>query len=263
MKADSPTILFDEARLAAAREALRTGTGSGVRIAVLDSGVETAHAALRGIQLNDDVAFERDGSFMKVVEGTGDAMGHGTGVAWIIRSLAPEAEIGSFRVLDGDLKSRTTIVWEAARAAMQRGYHILNCSFGCIGDPRFVMPYKEWTDEAYTRGVHIVAACNNDDAATREWPGWFPSVITVNLASMDEGVWRHREGSLVEFTAHGHDVRVPWRDGGWKVVTGSSYAAPRLTGWLARLLSVCPELRVDEAKALLRRLAATTPCARE
>lgn len=246
---------FDEGQLSKARAALRAGTGKGVRIAVLDSGIETAHEAMQGMRLADDVAFEREGPFLKQVEASGDAMGHGTGVAWIIRSIAPEAEIGSFRVLDGDLKSRTTIVWEAARAAMQRGYHILNCSFGCIGDPRFVMPYKEWTDEAYTRGVHVVAACNNDDAATREWPGWFPSVITVNLAAMSEREWRYREGSLVEFAAHGHEVRVPWKGGGWKVVTGSSFAAPRLSGWLARLLSVWPELDTDQAKALLKQLA--------
>lgn len=248
-------LLFDADQLRRASEALRAGTGRGVRIAVLDSGVETSHEAMEGLRLFDEVAFERDGPFLKRVDGGGDAMGHGTGVAWLIRSIAPEAEIGSFRVLDGDLKSRTSIVWEAARVAMQRGYHILNCSFGCIGDPRYVMPYKEWTDDAYVRGVHVVAACNNEDAAMREWPGWFPNVITVNLASMDPDVWRRRPGSLVDFAAHGHEVRVPWKGGGWKVVTGSSYAAPRMSGWLARLLSGCPDLRVDEAKALLWRLA--------
>lgn len=237
---------------------LQHATGKGVRIAILDSGVEVTHPALAGLALRDDVTFAREGSFLKVTEGGGDAMGHGTAIAWIIRSLAPEAEIGSFRVLDGDLRSRTTIIWEAARLAMQRGYHILNCSFGSPGEARFVMPYKEWTDEAYLRRTHLVAACSNEDANLREWPGWFPTAITVNLADLPDQPWAHRPGSMVEFLAHGHQVRVPWQ-GGWKVVTGSSFAAPRVTGWLARLLSLRPDLSVESAKELMRTLAPPLP----
>lgn len=247
--------IVSESTLQSAAQALRGLRGAGVRVAVLDSGVDTAHEALSGLRLRDDIAFERDGSFLKEKPGEGDAMGHGTAVAWLIHSLAPEAEIGSFRILDADLKSRAALVWQAARLAVEKGYHILNCSFGTPGDARFVMPYKEWLDHAYLKGVHVVAACNNHDCDTPEWPGWFPTVITVNLASMRPDAWGRREGSLVEFTAHGHDVRVPWRDGGWRVVTGSSYAAPRLSGWLACLLQAYPGLSIEEARALMRGLA--------
>lgn len=250
-----PDSWIASTQLEEVRAALAAADGSAVRVAVLDSGIETTHPDLAGLKLADDVAFERDGSFLRVVETSGDAMGHGTAIASIIRSIAPQVQIGSFRVLDGDLKSRSTIVWEAARHAIERGYDILNCSFGSPGDARFVMPYKEWTDLAYLRNVHIVAGCNNHDASVREWPGWFPTVVTVNLASLPPDVWQRRGGSLVEFSAHGHDVRVPWKGGGWRVVSGSSYAAPRLTGWLARLVSAYPGISVAEAKALLRRLA--------
>ena len=181
-----------------ARAALAASDGTGVRVAVLDSGIDTTHPDLAGLTLTDDTAFQIDGSFLRAVANTtGDAMGHGTAIAWIIRSIAPKAEIGSFRVLDGDLKSRSTIVWEAARHAIERGYHILNCSFGSPGDARFVMPYKEWTDLAYLRNVHIVAGCNNHDVTVREWPGWFPTVVTVNLASLPPDIWQRRAGSLV------------------------------------------------------------------
>ncbi len=229
-------------------------TGKGVRIAILDSGVDLTHPALDGLRLRDDVAFERDGQFLKITEGGGDVIGHGTAIAWIIRSLAPEVEIGSFRVLDGDLRSRATIIWEAARLAIQRGYQILNCSFGSPGEARFVMPYKEWTDEAYLRRTHIVAACSNEDANLREWPGWFPTVLTVNLADLPLDVWKHRPDNMVEFLAHGLNVRVPWQSG-WKVVTGSSFAAPRVTAALARLLSIRPDLSVESAKEMMRDLA--------
>lgn len=230
-------------------------TGKGVRIAVLDSGIDTTHPALQGLRLTDDVSFERDGPFLKAVEASGDAIGHGTAIAWIIRSLAPEAEIGSFRVLDGDLRGRTSVIWEAAKLAVQRGYHILNCSFGSPGEARFVMPYKEWTDEAYLRRAHVVAACSNEDSNQREWPGWFPTVLTVNLADMPADTWNHRPGIMVEFLAHGFNVRVPWQ-GGWKVVTGSSFAAPRVTAWLARLLEAHPGITIETAKQMMREMAA-------
>lgn len=248
--------LFSSADLQAAKAALQNGGGAGVKIAILDSGVNTEHPALEGLRLTDDVRFEPDGPFLKVQPGAGDAIGHGTAIAWLIRSLAPEAELGSFRVLDGELRSRSTVVWEAARLAIKRGYQILNYSFGCEGEARLVMPFKEWTDEAYLARVHVVAACNNDDASFREWPGWFPSVITVNLASLADDAFLHRPVGMVEFAANGHDVKLPWLEG-WKRVTCSSFAAPRVIAWLARLLSQRPGLSVEEAKELLRRLASS------
>ena len=62
-------------------------TGKGVRIAVLDSGIDTTHPALQGLHLTDDVSFERDGPFLKAVETSGDVIGHGTAITWIIRRL--------------------------------------------------------------------------------------------------------------------------------------------------------------------------------
>ncbi|HCN27359.1 MAG TPA: alkaline serine protease [Verrucomicrobiales bacterium] len=249
------SYFHDEEALARTAIALGASSGAGVRVAILDSGVDTAHPALEGLSLADDVMFEAGGNFLESKAGNGDAIGHGTAIAWIIRRLAPCAEIGSFRVLDGALRSRSTVIWEAARLALERGYQILNCSFGSPGEARFVMPYKEWTDAAYLSRAHIVAACSNDDAGLREWPGWFPTVLTVNLAALDHDGWEHRTGAgMVEFAARGFEVTVPWQ-GGWKKVTGSSFAAPVVSAWLARLVSLQPDLSVEQAKELMRRLA--------
>ncbi len=81
---------------------------------------------------------------------TSTGMGHA--VASIIHSMAPEAEIGSFRVLDARNLSRTAIIQAGIYEAFRRGYQIVNCSFGCKGLPRYVMPHKRWIDEAYVRG---------------------------------------------------------------------------------------------------------------
>jgi subtilisin len=63
-------------------------------------------------------------------------------------------------------------------------------------------------------------------------------------------------GQLVEFAALGEDIEVAWTGGGRKKVTGSSFAAPHISGLLARLLSGCPTLTPLQAKSLLHTLAA-------
>jgi len=240
-----------------AADDIRRGTGKGVKIAVIDSGVETSHADLAGLQLSDDVAVVEEDITLKAVAGGGlDLFGHGTAIASIIRKLAPEAQIGSFRVLGERLQSRTAIIREGVRQALDRGYNILNCSFGCRGEEQFIMKYKDWVDEAYLNGVHVVAACNNDDFSLPEWPGFFTSVITVNMAVTTElEAFYYRPGLLVEFAAAGVDVDVAWKNGGRRNACGSSYAAPRVAAMLARLLSVRPNLPPAEAKALLQQLA--------
>jgi subtilisin len=158
-------------------------------------------------------------------------------------------------VLGEALSARTSIILEGARMAIDLGYDILNCSLGC-GVPEHVLKYKSWVDEAYLRGVHVVAACNNHDFARPEWPGFFTSVLTVNMArTAEDNDLFYKPGHLVEFSARGVDVEVPWLDGEMKKVTGSSFAAPRVTGMLACLLSEVPKMSPLQAKALFHRLA--------
>ena len=238
------------------RAALREGDGAGVRIAVLDTGVEVSHPALRGLALRDDVILEGDGPRVSISDGAGvDAYGHGTAIAGIIRKIAPRVEIGSFRVLGSDLASRSAIIAAGARLAMERGYHILNCSFGCRGDAAFVLSFKDWVDEAYLRRVHVVSACSNVDIDRREWPSHFPTVVSVNMARTDAGVFFHLPGHLVEFATGGQGVQAPWIGGGMKTVTGSSYAAPVMTALLARMLSQSGAMHPVIAKSVLRELA--------
>ncbi len=200
-----PWITPDEA-VAAVRE----GDGAGVRIAVIDSGIEADHPKLGKMSLLDSLGIVEEDGRIAVRSGEGfDVYGHGTAVASIIHSIAPAAEIGSFRVLDARNLSRTAIIQAGVYEAFQRGYHILNCSFGCKGLPRFVMPHKQWIDEAYVRGVHVVAACNNIDPREPEWPAHFASVIGVGIASPEENIGErepgfvHLAGELVEFAAAG------------------------------------------------------------
>ncbi len=248
---------------ARARSALKKGRGQGVRVAVIDSGVESSHPSLGGITLADDVAIvqQDDGLILEPGEGR-DVFGHGTAVAWSVLQTAPECEIGSFRVLDGRNLSKSHAVCRAALLAIERGYHIINCSIGA-GIKEQVLMYKDWVDRAYLAGVHVVAACNNLDFRKLEWPGHFSSVITVNMLRADhqDALYRNHGGSLVEFAAHGVGVRVPWKGGITIETTGSSFAAPRAAGLLARLLSLRPDARANplQVKAVLQAVAEPWP----
>ena len=243
-------------RTEAASDALRHGDGNGVRIAVLDTGIEASHPAFRNLTLVDDVILVGDGPRVRVSDGQGeDAYGHGTAVAGIIHELAPRAAIGSFRVLGADLASRTSIIAAGARLAMERGYDILNCSFGCRGDAAYVLPFKDWVDEAYLQKVHIVSACSNVDIDRREWPSHFPTVVSVNMARTGPGIFHHLPGHLVEFATGGQGVEAPWLAGSLRTVTGSSYAAPVMAALLARMLSRTGPMHPVLAKAMLRELA--------
>jgi subtilisin family serine protease len=245
--------------------AIDRGRGRGIKVAVIDSGIELSHPSLHHIRLIDDVAFEQnEQGVVRRTAGWGiDAYGHGTAVASVILRAAPEVQLGSFRVLDSKLGSKYPIIEEAARIAIERGYHIINCSFGSKARLETIRHFKSWIDYAYKQGVHVVSACNNDYFRQAEWPGFFPSVITVNMAktlgdelflrwdASEHGEVRH----LVEFAARGVDLEIPWKDHRVARHSGSSFAAPHVAGLLARLLSIHPRIKPLVAKSLLQEVA--------
>jgi len=238
--------------------ALLHGDGAGVKIAVIDSGIEVSHQALAGLTLADDLMFVKSGQQLTIAEGKGiDRYGHGTAIASIIRKVAPAASIGSFQAFNHDLKSTSVVIALAAREAIRRGYNVLSCSFGCSGVKDYIMLHKDWVDEAYINGVHIVSACNNQNVSIKEWPSYFPSVISVNMARVaDTSLVLRRAGRMVEFAAQGTDLELPWLGGTIKRgESGSSYAAPVVAALVARLLGRHPNVSPLAAKALLQQIA--------
>lgn len=237
------------------------GEGEHVKVAVIDSGVEIGHPHFEGRKLADDLLIRESDQILEIDAGIGDGFGHGTAVAGVIHSTAPKCTIGSFRVINADsrIAHNKSLVAEkiaiAAQEAIRRGYHVLNCSFG---DPDFqnIKRHKDWIDLAYVKGVHVVAACNNQNFNKPEYPGYFSSVISVNMSRGEaDRSFYFLPNHLVEFASAGVWVKVPWKGGGISEQIGSSYAAPRLAGILARMLSIQPDLSPTEAKAVLHHLA--------
>ncbi|MHA3704733.1 S8 family serine peptidase [Jatrophihabitans sp. YIM 134969] len=230
-------------------------TGAGVRVAVVDSGIDLDHPRVGGpSHPGAALRWDREEQRPVVEPGPhGDLFGHGTACADIIRRAAPEAEIMSVRVLGERLTGKGQVFAEGLRWAVDHGARVLNLSLS-TGRRDFYGLFHEVADAAYFAGAVIVCAMNNVPAET--YPGQFASVVSVAAApSGDPFTVFANPSPPADFGAPGIDVDVAWAGGGTIVSTGNSFAAPHVTGLIARLLSKHPELTPYEVKAVLRAVA--------
>ena len=229
------------------------GSGRGVRVAVIDSGVDADHPAVAGRVHAYVGAGGPTGDLVVQAVPHDDAFGHGTACAGIILSLAPECEIYSIKVLGQDLKGRGAAFVAALRWAIDNGMHICNLSLGST-KPDFSGLLHELADLAYFRNVMLVSAANN--LSIPSFPSVYASVISVaSHSQQDPYCFYYNPHPPVEFGALGVDVRVAWKQQGWVTTTGNSFAAPHITGIVARILSRYPGLTPFEVKTILRATA--------
>jgi len=227
-------------------------TGKGVRVAVIDSGVDAEHPAVGG--RIEYAAVVEEGETMRIDTAPhGDDFGHGTACAGIIRSLAPECELTSVKVLGGGLSGRGTVFAAGLRWAIENGMHVCNLSLGTT-KREFYAVLHELVDDAYFRNVMLVAAANNMPMTS--YPSTYAALISVASHDVREPeLFYVNPEPPVEFGAFGIDVHVAWLDGGWITATGNSFATPHITGLVTRLLGKHPGLTVVQVKAILRALA--------
>jgi subtilisin len=229
-------------------------TGRGVKVAVIDSGIDADHPAIGGAiagyvnvgQGPEGIEFDQTPH--------DDAFGHGTACAGIIRSLAPDVELYSVKVLHGRTPSSGHVFSAGLQWAIQNGMHVCNLSLGTTKRD-FYAVLHELVDEAYFRNTMLVTAANNKSMPS--FPSVYASVIAVGAHGVQEPeLFYYNPRPPVEFGALGIGVRVAWRDGGWLTATGNSFAAPHIAGQVARLLSKHPGLTVFHVKMILRALSA-------
>jgi subtilisin family serine protease len=243
--------LMDIGRL---REAFSTGRGQGVRVALLDTGVDGGHPALAGrIRGQIDVVTDRAGSRC-VRADPKDPVGHGTACAGIILQLAPEAEVTSVRVIGAEARGTGEQLVAGLGFALREGFDIINMSLGTT-DGRISARLSALADQAFYQGQIIVAAANNQGQVA--FPAHFSSVLSVSMEGFeDPETLRYDWGKVIEVAARGVSVEAPAPGGSTQLFTGTSFACPHVSGLLARVRSVYPGLAAFEARFLLSLVAA-------
>ena len=224
--------------------------GSGVRVAIVDSGVERDHPAVGG-RLVSSLRVEPTDEDPIVVEDPDaiDVVGHGTACAGIIHALAPAAELISVRVLGPDNRGKGTNFAAGLIWAIENGVTVVNLSLSSRSEELFGL-FHELTDEAYFGNVLLVSAANNVPGPS--YPSLFSSVVSVAAHDVaDPWSWFYKPRPPVVFGAHGLDVDVAWRDGGRTVATGNSFAAPHIAGIAALIRSKHPTATPFEVKSML------------
>jgi subtilisin family serine protease len=233
-----------------------SATGAGVRVAVIDSGIDASHPQLapRGVQGGAVVTLDRMTEQAVVKEEPhGDAFGHGTACAAIIRSLAPECELYSVRVLSAQLSGKGPVFVAGLRWAIEAGMHVVNLSLG-TGKRDYFAELHELVDEAYFKNMMLVTAANNMPQAS--YPSLYSSVFSVAAhEGRDPLEFFYNPAPPVEFGAPGIDIDVAWRDGGVIRASGNSFAAPHIAGIITRVLSQHPGMTPFQMKTVLHALA--------
>jgi subtilisin family serine protease len=242
--------------------AFGTSTGAGVRVAVVDSGIEDGHPLVGAVQ--GGVGLSLDPATGEVVADDhthDDIVGHGTACAGVIRRLAPDCELLSVRVLGDSLTGRGPVFAAGLQWALEAGAQVVNCSLS-TGRADYAAVFHDVVDAAAHRGVIVVCAVNN--VAGTSLPATFASVISVAAhEGTDPNCWYANPDPPVDFGAPGIEVEVAWRGGGTIVTTGNSFAAPHISGHVARLLGRHPGLTAYEVKTILRACAANATATRD
>jgi len=156
--------------------ALGGATGKGVRVCILDSGIETGHPRVGAV--DGAVAFRRgkDDEIELEEDTEGDLCGHGTACAGIVRQLAPECGLHSARVLGAGFKGSGPVLLEGLRWAVDQGFEVINMSLSTT-KRQFAELLHELADTAYFRRTVLVASAHNMPVESYPWR--FSSVISV------------------------------------------------------------------------------------
>jgi Subtilase family len=226
-------------------------TGRGIRIAVIDTGIDADHPDLQGA----------------IIE-TFDAIGskdprpdmHGTAIAGIIRAhglvmgVAPDATLLAARAFEtaprrGLPESTSFILLRALDWSVRHGANIVNLSFSGDRDPAM----QRVVAEAARRNVILVAAAGNGGPkAAPSYPAAYPQVIAVTAHDSADHLYIHaNRGAYIAVAAPGVDILVPILKHGHMFMSGTSMSSAYVSGIMALLLERAPNLSAEDAARIL------------
>jgi subtilisin family serine protease len=209
--------------------------GNGIRVCIVDSGIDGAHPLVAPVQEVMTVVFDDDANPGIAPAEPVDPAGHGTACASIIRSMAPNVSLSSMRVLTDSIAGTGRALLAGLEWAIDEGFDVINLSLS-TRKPEFVPALHDLADRAYFRRSVLVVSAHN--SPIRSFPWSFASVISVASHDQDDPFLHYYNPSPpVEFYANGIGVSVAWPGGGQTRSSGNSFATPHITALCALILS--------------------------
>jgi len=247
---------------------------NNVVVAVIDTGVNLTHQDLQGnLWRNPNPTFGDIGGASFVGGGQSgnptDDNGHGTHVAGIIGAVgnnglnitgvAWRVQIMAVKVFPATGSGSVSDIARGVNYAIQNGAHIINASYGALGNSGFSQTELEAITAARNAGILFVAAAGNS-SANMDISRFFPAnhaldnIVTVgNSGRRDELAQSSNFGSAVDIFAPGTEIvsLSHANDTGRRTLSGTSMAAPHVSGALALLKAQYPG---DTYRQLINRL---------
>ena len=216
-------------------ELWRCGRGAGVRVAVVDTGVDAEHPDFDG-RVTPGVAFSGGGP--RLGEGGVDPNGHGTHVAGIIGAgdngigivgVAPQVTIVPVRSLRSDFTGSSRDIASGITWAADEGVDVINTSFGANEQSDAV---RTATSYALSRGVVIVAAGGNaGPTGPVRYPAGYPGVLGISALNQNGTLASFStRGPHIDLSGPGNDIVSTTPGGGWGYDSGSSMATAHVSG---------------------------------
>lgn len=209
--------------------------GGTIRVAILDTGI-SPHPDLRISGVHNTVG--GDPSY--------DQFGHGTHVAGTVSGLnnafgvigvAPRARLYNVKAFGANGTAFTSDIVEGLDWCIRNKIKVINMSFGMSEDSATV---KELIQRAYKRGIVLIASAGNSGPNTTQvdFPARLPQVIAVAASTEAGGIADFsNRGSGLTVAAPGDSVCSTYLDKTYNRLSGTSMAAPHVTGTVALLLS--------------------------
>jgi subtilisin family serine protease len=219
--------------------------GSGVKIAILDTGIADHIAFRNAIERINLVALPTD---------LADLNGHGTAVATLIFSnnpiapgIAPGATPLSIRIADDSGGSNSFLIAQGIIAAVDAGAQIINISLGGSGQSSLVESALAYARQA---GAVVVAAAGNSGTQGVMQPAASPSVIAVGAVdAKNQHMAFSTTGSEIAVSAPGFEVNVAYPGDKAAVVSGTSFSSPIVAGTIAATMSNSSSQKLSAAQA--------------
>lgn len=234
-------VLFDEA--------LSQGTGKGVKIGVLDTGIVAIPSLEGGVTAHYQVV-DRDRKIDVIKNEVGfDDIGHGTPCADIIHRHAPDAQLYDLKVMDYKSENSRYKIGAGIRFATQQGWDLLNL---CVGTQIDYVRLREVTQDALDKGIMILSAidCFGESVG---YPAGYDEVISVDY-DLFPNPMQYRFTEKADVCAHGIYVEAYNVNGVMEAYTGSSFACPHVTALAARVREFFPAMTNREFLTRLREL---------